>query len=170
MIGNNSATIVADAWLKGLRGYDMETLYEAVLHGTENVHPRVRATGRYGHQYYNELGYVPYDVGINENAARTLEYAFADWTIWKLAKDLGRPQEEIGRFRKRSRNYRLLFDPETNLMRGRNRDGSFQDPFNPFKWGDAFTEGNAWHYTWSVFHDVHGLMDLMGGMASLRYG
>ncbi len=163
MIGNNSSTIVADAYLKGLRGYDIETLYEGILHGSENVHPEVRATGRYGHQYYNELGYVPYDVGINENAARTLEYAFADWTIWKLAKELGRPQEEIERFRKRSQNYRLLFDKETNLMRGRNEDGSFQDPFNPFKWGDAFTEGNAWHYTWSVFHDIQGLVDLMGG-------
>ena len=163
MIGSNSATIVADAYLKGGRGYDIETLYEGLLHGTENLHPVITSTGRYGHQYYNELGYVPYDVGINENAARTLEYAFADWAIWKLAKELGRPQEEIDRFRKRSQNYRLLFDKETNLMRGRNSDGSFQEPFNPFKWGDAFTEGNAWHYTWSVFHDVQGLMDLMGG-------
>lgn len=163
MIGNNSATIVADAYLKGLRGYDIDTLYEGVLHGTENVHPRVNASGRRGHQYYNTLGYVPYDVGINENAARTLEYAFADWTIWKLAKELGRPEEEIGRFRERSQNYRNLFDPETNLMRGRNSDGSFQDPFNPLKWGDSFTEGNSWHYTWSVFHDVDGLMKLMGG-------
>jgi predicted alpha-1,2-mannosidase len=163
MIGNNSSTIVADAYLKGRRGYDIETLFEGILHGSENVHPRVRATGRYGHQYYNELGYVPYDVGINENAARTLEYAFADWTIWKLAKELGRPQEEIERFRQRSQNFRNLFDKETNLMRGKNQDGTFQSPFNPFKWGDAFTEGNSWHYTWSVFHDVQGLMDLMGG-------
>lgn len=163
MIGNNSATIVADAYLKGARGYDIETLYEGVLHSTENVHPTVSATGRYGHQYYNELGYVPYDVGINENAARTLEYAYADWTIWKVAKELERPREEIERFRKRSQNFRNIFDEETNLMRGRNEDGSFQEPFNPFKWGDAFTEGNSWHYTWSVFHDVQGLMDLMGG-------
>jgi len=163
MIGNNSATIVADAYLKGLRGYDIETLYEGVLHGTENKHPSVDASGRNGHEYYNELGYVPYDVGINENAARTLEYAFADWTIWKLAKELDRPQEEIDLYRERSQNFRNIFDPETNLMRGRNRDGSFQEPFNPFKWGDAFTEGNSWHYTWSVFHDTQGLMDLMGG-------
>ncbi|MFO8000208.1 MAG: GH92 family glycosyl hydrolase [Marinilabilia sp.] len=163
MIGNNSATIVADAWLKGMRGYDMETLYEAVLHGTKNVHPDVEATGRLGHEYYNDLGYVPYDVGINESAARTLEYAFADWTIWKLAKELDRPEEEIERFKKRSQNYRNLFDPETNLMRGKNEDGTFQEPFNPLKWGDAFTEGNSWHYTWSVFHDVEGLINLMGG-------
>ncbi len=163
MIGNNSATIVADAYLKGLRGYDIETLYEGVLHGTENVHPDVSATGRLGHEYYNELGYVPYDVGINENAARTLEYAFADWCIWKLAIELDRPKKEIERFKKRSQNYRNLFDPETNLMRGKNEDGTFQKPFNPLKWGDAFTEGNSWHYTWSVFHDVQGLINLMGG-------
>ncbi|SMO89353.1 alpha-1,2-mannosidase, putative [Saccharicrinis carchari] len=163
MIGNNSATIVADAYLKGLRGYDMETLYQGVLHGTENVHPTVSATGRLGHEYYNKLGYVPYNVGINENAARTLEYAYADWCIWKLAKAMDRPKKEIERFKKRSQNYRNLFDSETNLMRGKNEDGTFQKPFNPFKWGDAFTEGNSWHYSWSVFHDTQGLINLMGG-------
>ncbi|WP_352423928.1 GH92 family glycosyl hydrolase [Proteiniphilum sp.] len=163
MIGNNSASVVVDAYLKGLRGYDIETLYEALLHGTENVHPKITATGRYGHEYYNTLGYVPYDVGIHENAARTLEYAYADWTIYKLAKELNRPQEEIDRFAKRSQNYRNLYSPEYKLMRGRNKDGSFQSPFSPLKWGDAFTEGNSWHYTWSVFHDPQGLIDLMGG-------
>ena len=163
MVGNNSASIVADAYLKGLRGYDIETLYEAVLHGTENVHPTVSSTGRLGHHYYNTLGYIPYDVKINENAARTLEYAYDDWTIYRLAKTLGRPQEEIDRFARRCLNYRNVYSPEDKLMRGRNKDGSFQSPFSPFKWGDAFTEGNSWHYTWSVFHDPQGLIDLMGG-------
>ena len=163
MIGNNSASVVADAYLKGLRGYDIETLYEAMLHGTKNVHPTVSSTGRLGHEYYNTLGYVPYDVGIHENAARTLEYAYADWTIYKLAKELKRPQEEIDLFAKRSQNYRNLYSAKDKLMRGRNEDGSFQSPFSPTKWGDAFTEGNSWHYTWSVFHDTQGLIDLMGG-------
>ena len=163
MVGNNSASIVADAYLKGLRGYDIETLYQAILHGTENVHPKVSSTGRLGYDYYNRLGYVPYNVGIRENAARTLEYAYDDWSIHQLAKALNRPQEEIDRFAKRAMNYKNLFDPETKLMRGRNEDGSFQSPFNPLKWGDAFTEGNSWHYTWSVFHDPQGLIDLMGG-------
>lgn len=163
MIGNNSASIVADAYLKGLRGYDIETLYEAMIHGTKNVHPEVSSTGRLGHEYYNTLGYVPYDVKINENAARTLEYAYADWTIYRLAKALNRPKEEIDLFAKRSQNYRNLFSPEYNLMRGKNKDGTFQSPFSPTKWGDAFTEGNSWHYTWSVFHDPQGLIDLMGG-------
>ncbi|PRY11660.1 putative alpha-1,2-mannosidase [Pontibacter ummariensis] len=162
MVGNNSASVVADAYIKGLRGYDIEKLYEALLHGANNEGP-ITAIGRAGAAYYNELGYVPYDVNINENAARTLEYAYDDFAIYQLAKALKRPQDEIDLYAKRSQNYRNLFDPATGLMRGKNKDGSFQSPFNPFKWGDAFTEGNSWHYSWSVFHDVQGLVDLMGG-------
>jgi predicted alpha-1,2-mannosidase len=161
MVGNNSASVVADAYLKGGRGYDIGTLYQALLHGANNDGPA--ATGRDGVEYYKTLGYVPYDVKINENAARTLEYAYDDFTIYKLGKALGRPASETEIYRKRSMNYKNLFDPQTGLMRGKNKDGKFQSPFNPFKWGDAFTEGNSWHYTWSVFHDVQGLIDLMGG-------
>ena len=163
MVGNNSASVVADAYLKGLKGYDIETLWEAVKHGANAVHPNVGSTGRLGHEYYNKLGYVPYNVGINENVARTLEYAYDDWCIMRLAQQLNRPQEEIDLYRERSKNYRFVFDKENNLMRGKNEDGTFQSPFSPYKWGDAFTEGNSWHYTWSVFHDVQGLIDLMGG-------
>ncbi|GHA62050.1 GH92 family glycosyl hydrolase [Pontibacter akesuensis] len=162
MVGNNSASVVADAYMKGLRGYDIETLYEALLHGANNEGP-ITAIGRAGADYYNKLGYVPYDVKINENAARTLEYAYDDFAIYQLAKALKKPQQEIDLYAKRSQNYRHLFDPSTGLMRGKNQDGTFQSPFNPFKWGDAFTEGNSWHYSWSVFHDVQGLVDLMGG-------
>ncbi len=165
MIGSNSATLIADAYLKGARGYDINTLYEAVLKNSENEGP-LGSVGRRGVGYYNKLGYVPYDVKVNENTARTLEYAYADWTILQLAKALDRPKKEIELFAKRSQNYRNVFDPETKLMRGKNLDGKFQSPFNPFKWGDAFTEGNSWHYTWSVFHDVQGLIDLMGGQKS----
>lgn len=161
MVGNNSASVVADAYLKGLRGYDINTLYEALLKGANNEGPD--ATGRKGVKYYNTLGYVPYDVRINENAARTLEYAYDDFTIWKLAKALNRPKSEIKMFESRMMNYKKLFNPEINLMSGRNKDGSFPKNFNPFKWGDAFTEGNGWHYSWSVFHDIQGLIDLMGG-------
>lgn len=162
MIGNNSASVVADAYLKGLKGYNIEKLYEALLHGANNEGP-VSAVGREGVAYYNRLGYVPYNVNINENAARTLEYAYDDFAIYQLAKALHKPQSEIDLYAKRCQNYRNLFDPSTKLMRGKNEDGTFQSPFNPFKWGDAFTEGNSWHYTWSVFHDVNGLMNLMGG-------
>ena len=163
MVGNNSASVLADAYLKGVKVEDVETLFEGLVHGSENVHPTVASTGRIGHQYYNTLGYVPYNVGINENAARTLEYAYNDWCIYQMAKELGKPQEIIDRYAKRAMNYRNLFDKETRLMRGRNADGEFQAPFSPLKWGDAFTEGNSWHYTWSVFHDPQGLIDLMGG-------
>ena len=163
MVGNNSASIVADAYLKGLRGYDAEELWKAVVHGANNVHPTVSSTGRLGHEYYNKLGYVPYDVKINENVARTLEYAYNDWCIYKFGKALGKSEKELKPFLARAYNYKNVFDPETKLMRGRNKDGKFQTPFSPLKWGDAFTEGNSWHYTWSVFHDPQGLINLMGG-------
>lgn len=163
MVGNNSASVVADAYLKGLRGYDIETLWKALVHGANSVHPTVSSTGRKGFEYYNKLGYVPYDVKINENVARTLEYAYADWCIYELGRKLGKSKRELAPFKERSMNYRKVFDVATGLMRGRNADGNFQSPFNPFKWGDAFTEGNSWHYTWSVFHDPEGLAKLMGG-------
>ncbi|MCH7408517.1 GH92 family glycosyl hydrolase [Belliella sp. DSM 111904] len=162
MVGNNSASVVADAYLKGGSGYDINTLYEAVLKGAENEGP-LRAVARAGASYYTDLGYVPYDVGIHESAARSLEYAYDDFAIYQLAKKLNRPKDEIEKFALRSQNYRHLFDSESGLMRGKNKNGDFQSPFNPFKWGDAFTEGNSWHYTWSVFHDIAGLIDLMGG-------
>ncbi len=163
MIGNNSASVLVYAYMKGVKVDDVKTLYEGLIHGTENVHPEVSSTGRLGYQYYNKLGYVPYDVKINENTARTLEYAYDDWCIYQLAKALNRPKKEIELFAKRAMNYRNVFDKESKLMRGRNENGQFQSPFSPLKWGDAFTEGNSWHYSWSVFHDPQGLIDLMGG-------
>ena len=163
MVGNNSASVLADAYLKGICVEDAETMFEGILAGTVAHHPEVHSSGRLGHQHYNTLGYVPYDAGINENVARTLEYAYDDWCIWRLAKELNRPAEEIELFAKRALNYRNVFDKQTNLMRGKKLNGEFQSPFSPLKWGDAFTEGNSWHYTWSVFHDPQGLIDLMGG-------
>ena len=163
MIGNNSASVLVDAYMKGVKVDDVKTLYEGLIHGIENVHTEVSSTGRLGYQYYNKLGYVPYDVKINENTARTLEYAYDDWCIYQLAKALNRPKKEIELFAKRAMNYRNVFDKESKLMRGRNENGQFQSPFSPLKWGDAFTEGNSWHYSWSVFHDPQGLIDLMGG-------
>ena len=145
MVGYKSASVVADAWLKGLRGYDIETIWKAVKSGTENVHPEVSSTGRLGHEYYNKLGYVPYNVGINENAARTLEYAYDDWSIYQLGLSLGKSKKELAPFANRALIYRNLFDPAHKLMRGKIEDGTVQSPFNPLKWGDAFTEGNSWH-------------------------
>ncbi len=162
MVGNNSASVVADAYIKGLRGYDTETLWEALVNGANNEGP-MSAVGRAGAPYYNELGYVPYDVGVNESAARTLEYAYDDFAIYQFGKAIGKPKKEIEIYKERSMNYKNLFDPSYGLMRGKNEDSSWQEDFNPFKWGNPFTEGNSWHYSWSVFHDVQGLIDLIGG-------
>jgi predicted alpha-1,2-mannosidase len=164
MIGSNSAPIISDAYLKGnVNKNDEEVLLEAILKNANiNEGRPAKSVGREGVDYYNRLGYVPYDVGINENAARTLEYAYADFTIAEMAKKMNKPVISK-RFYKQSKNYKNLFDPETKWMRGKNKDGTFQSPFNPLKWGDAFTEGNSLHYSWSVFHDIQGLIDLMGG-------
>ena len=163
MVGNNSASVVSDAILKGVTpAEDVGELYEAMMSGRTKVHPEISSTGRLGHEYYNTLGYVPCNVGINENVARTLEYAYDDWCIAQVAEKLGKT-EDAAMLEKAAQNYRNVFDAGTKLMRGRNADGTFQTPFSPYKWGDAYTEGNAWHYTWSVFHDVEGLAELMGG-------
>lgn len=163
MVGNNSASIVADAYIKGLRGYDIETLWKAVVSDAYAVHPEVPTTGRLGWKEYNKLGYVPCNIGINESAARTLEYAYDDWCIYQLGKALGKKEKELKPFKERAWNYRNLYLKEAGLMCGRKSDGDFSLPLNPYKWGGDFTEGNALQYTWSVFHDPEGLIRLMGG-------
>ena len=165
MIGSNSASIIADAYLKGNipdQG-DAVILLEALLKNARVEAGRpVASVGREGLEFYNRLGYVPYDSGIRENAARTLEYAYADFCLARMAEALGET-DMAEEFYGQAMNYKHLFDAETGWMRGKNADGSFQRPFNPLKWGDAFTEGNALHYTWSVFQDIAGLKSLMGG-------
>ena len=169
MVGNNSASVVADAWLSGVRGdFDIDELYRALLHGANAAHPKFSSVGRIGHRYYNEKGYVPRDVGIAESAARTLEYAYDDWCIARLGAALGRPKDEVALYEARSRNWRNVFDPVRKIAVGRNADGSFRKDFNPFSWGGDFTEGCALHYTWSVFHDVEGLVWAMGGKAEFE--
>ena len=163
MIGNNSASIVADAYIKGLRGYDIETLWEALEYGTDHVHPKVGSTGRLGWQYYNELGYVPDDMNIRHNAARTLEYAYDDWAIYTLGRVLGKSAAKTDIYKRRAMNYVNVYNPRYKLMSGRSRDGNFDPKFNPADWSDAFCEGNSWHWSFCVFHDPQGLIDLMGG-------
>jgi predicted alpha-1,2-mannosidase len=166
MIGSNSASLIADAYLKGIRGFDIELLYEAMKKNADNEGP-LSSVGRKGAPLYNQYGYVPNDAGINESAARTLEYAYADFCLYQLAKALGKPKAEIDRWFKQSFNYRNLFYKPNLLMAGRSKTGQFSLSFNPFKWGGDFTEGNAWHYTWSVFQDIEGLKNLMGGDAMM---
>ena len=165
MIGSNSAPIIADAYLKGTIKNEKtaEILFEALLKNATIEEGRpVRSVGREGLNYYNTLGYVPFDVNIRENAAKTLEYAYADFTIGQMAEKMGK--KVIAKtYYEQSYRYKKVFDPSTNLMRGKNEDGTFQSPFDPLKWGGAFTEGNSLHYTWSVFQDIDGLINLMGG-------
>lgn len=161
MIGNNSASVVSEAYLKGLGGYDIETLWQALIHGANNDGPH--ATGRKGVEYYNKIGYVPNDVKINENVARTLEYAYDDYAIYVLGKKLGKPATEIDIYKERAMNYKKLFHPVNLLMAPKNSDGTFTPNFNPYSWGGPFTEGNSWHYSWSVFQDIEGLKNMMGG-------
>lgn len=162
MVGNNSASVVADAYVKGVIKENAEEMYEGLLHGANNQHATVGSSGRAGYESYNKLGYVPSDE-IGQSAARTLEYAYNDWCIYQMAKKLGRPKEEQELYRQRSQNYRNLFYAKYGFMSGRNRAGEFPERFDPCEWWGPFTEGNSWHYTWSVFHDIRGLMDLMGG-------
>ena len=165
MIGSNSAPIIADAYLKGTIKNEKtaEILFEAILKNATVEEGRpVRSVGREGLNYYNTLGYVPFDVNIRENAAKTLEYAYADFTIGQMAEKMGK-NKIAKKYYEQSYRYKNVFDPSTNLMRGKNEDGTFQSPFDPLKWGGAFTEGNSLHYTWSVFQDIDGLINLMGG-------
>ena len=165
MIGSNSAPIIADAYLKGniKNEKTAEILFEAILKNATVEEGRpVRSVGREGLNYYNTLGYVPFDVNIRENAAKTLEYAYADFTIGQMAEKMEK-NAIAKKYYEQSYRYKNVFDSSTNLMRGKNEDGTFQSPFDPLKWGGAFTEGNSLHYTWSVFQDIDGLINLMGG-------
>jgi predicted alpha-1,2-mannosidase len=164
MIGNNSASVVADAWISGVReGYDINELYKALIHGANNAHPEIGAVGRMGVEHYNTKGYVPRDVEINNSVSRTLEYAYNDWCIAELGKALGRPEDEVHLYQNRSKNWKNVFDPARKIVVGRNSDGSFFNDFNPFMWEIDFCEGNAYHWVWCVFHDIPGLREVMGG-------
>lgn len=162
MVGNNSASVVADAYIKGLRGYDIETLWEALKHDA-NAHLRGTASGRLAYDAYNKQGYVPNNIGIGQNVARTLEYAYNDWTIYTLGKKLGKPASEIDIFKQRALNYKNVYHPERKLMVGKDDKGVFNPKFDAVDWSGEFCEGNSWHWSFCVFHDPQGLIDLMGG-------
>ncbi len=166
MIGNNSASIVADALITDRKGYDKELLWEALKHGANSAYPKHSSTGRFGYEYYNKLGYIPADVKVDQNVARSLEYAYNDWCIYEFGKALGKPDAETAIYAKRAMNYKNLFDPSTKLMRGKKTDGSFVPDFDPSAWSREYTEGNAWHWSFCVFHDPQGLINLMGGNKS----
>lgn len=160
MVGNHSISLLADAWAKGIRTFDPERALKAYAHEAMNKGPWGGANGRAGWKDYWQSGYVAYPGSLG-STAQTLEYAYDDFCGYNLARMTGnRFYENI--FAKQMYNYREVFDPLTGFMRGRLADGSWSEPFDPWEWGGPYCEGNAWHYTWSVFHDVQGLINLFG--------
>ncbi len=162
MIGQNSASVVADAYIKGIRVPNQDKLWDAVTYGAHH-HLDRSASGRVGHDYYDRLGYVPCNVGIGQNVARTLEYAYNDWSIYTLGKAMGKSEAELAPYKKAALNYANVYNPARKLMCGREEQGAFNAEFVPENWSGEFCEGNSWHWSFCVFHDPAGLSKLMGG-------
>ncbi|RXF71813.1 GH92 family glycosyl hydrolase [Arcticibacter tournemirensis] len=161
MIGNHAISLLADAWAKGIRTFDPKQALQAYLHEATNKGPWGPANGRHGWKEYYQLGYVPYPE-YGEATAKTLEYAYDDFCAWQLSKETDQPfYTRI--FERQMFNYKNVYDPSTRFMRGRNSKGEWKANFDPIEWGGPYTEGNAWHWQWSVFHDVQGLINLMQG-------
>ncbi len=167
MVGNNSASIVTDAYVKGLKGYDIETLWKALVHATTAYLPKT-SSGRVAYEEYNKMGYVPNNIGIGQNVARTLEYAYDDWTIYTLGKKLNKPEKEIAVFKERALNYKNVYNPLRKLMVGKDDKGGFNPDFDAADWSRDFCEGNSWHWSFCVFHDPQGLINLMGGKSNFN--
>jgi len=160
MIGYHAVPVIADAYVKGIRGFDADKALKAMVE-TANYGPYD------GIAQYRELGYVPIDEE-GEAASKTLEYAFDDWTIARMAQAMGKT-DVAATFDKRAGNWRNAFDKDTGFMRARKRDGSFRTPFDPSAsgYGTDYTEGNAWQYSWYVPQDVAGLAAAHGGSDKL---
>jgi len=160
MIGNHAISLLTDAWAKGIRTFDPERALEAYAHEAMNKGPWGGANGRPQWKEYYQLGYIPYPESSG-STAQTLESAYDDWCGYQLAKMTGNEFYQMV-FARQMYNYKNVFDPSVGFMRGRKTDGSWAD-FDAYEWGGPYCEGNAWHYTWSVFHDIQGLIELMGG-------
>jgi predicted alpha-1,2-mannosidase len=162
MIGNHAFSLFADAWVKGITNFDAGKAVDAMVHDARAQGPReCPSIGRDGAAPYWKLGYVP-SPDFHEATAKTLEYAYDDFCAAQLARAIGRPKEAAD-FARAAMNYTNVFDPKTGFVRGRKADGSWVEPFDPTQWGGPFTEGCSWHWTWSVFQDVPGLIRGMGG-------
>lgn len=162
MLGNHSISLLADAWMKGIRSFDPKQALEAYYHEATNKGPWGSANGRPGWKEYFANGYVTYSKQTEGATAWTLEFAYDDFCAYQLAKATGNKfYEEV--FARQMYNYKNLFDPKTRFMRAKDAKGDWIEPFDPMDWGGPYTEGNAWHWTWSVFQDTQGLINLMGG-------
>ncbi|MBX3427537.1 MAG: GH92 family glycosyl hydrolase [Pirellulales bacterium] len=161
MLGNHAASLLADAWAKGIRTFDPAVAAAAYDHESSHKGPWGPANGRGGADLIERLGYLPYP-DHREATAKTLEYAYDDFCGYRLALAAG-DDALAETFLKRATNYRNVFDPQVGFMRGKDAAGRWTEPFDPIEWGGPYAEGCAWHWTWSVFHDVAGLIDLFGG-------
>jgi predicted alpha-1,2-mannosidase len=158
MIGYHAVPVIADAYIKGVRGFDVDAALKAMVASATYA-----PYGDLGD--YMKLGYVPIDKEP-EGASKTLEYAYDDWSLAQMAKAVGR-KDIAATFDQRAGNWRHAYDPKTGFMRARKVDGTFREPFNPDTagYGTDYTEGNAWQYSWYVPQDVAGLVKAMGGDA-----
>lgn len=163
MIGNHAISVLTDAWMKGIHSFNPDSALAYYLHEVRGSAP----DGRFGRKEWGDYfvkGYIPYKKEEIGSTAKTLEYCYDDFCAYQLAKATGNSYyEKI--FARQLYNYKNVFNPLSGFMEGKDSSGNFDPAFNPFQWGGPFVEGNAWHYSWSVFHDVQGLIDLMGGPA-----
>ncbi|HEV2696155.1 MAG TPA: GH92 family glycosyl hydrolase [Verrucomicrobiae bacterium] len=166
MVGNNSFSLLADGWVKGVQSFSGSQAVDEMIHDANNSGP-ISTIGRDGAKYYQSIGYLPYspvkgETSFHEATAKTLEFAYDDFCLAKLANAIGR-KGDARIFARRANNWTNVFDPKVGFVRERKEDGSWVEPFYPNQWGGGFTEGCSWHWTWCVFHDIPGLMALMGG-------
>ncbi|MDB6018101.1 MAG: alpha,2-mannosidase, partial [Pedosphaera sp.] len=169
MVGNHAFSLLADGWVKGIRSFDAQKAVDAMVHDANSSGP-LATLGRDGVQYYQRSGYLPYSpvpgqTSFREATAKTLEFAYDDFCLAKLANALGR-RAEAEVFARSAMNWTNVFDAATGFVRERQADGSWVEPFYPNQWGGGFTEGCSWHWTWCVFHDIPGLVNRMGGEAA----
>ena len=157
MIGYHAVSVIADAYLKGIKGFDAEKAFKAMKHSANQDHLGLKS--------YKEFGFIPVEEE-SESVSKTLEYAYDDWTIAKMAYALDK-DKDYETYIKRAQNYKNVFDPETKFMRGRTRNTWFA-PFDPYEVNFNYTEANAWQYSFYVPHDISGFIDLLGGKEILE--
>ncbi len=161
VIRSRAGSIFADAYNKGIHDFDSEKALEGMIKEVYEKAPNI-SMGRVGYDVYNEKGYLPYP-DFHEATSISLEYAYDDYCIARMAEMIGKEDSIVSLFKKRSLYYTNSFDPTTKFMRPRRSDGQWYEPFTPYMWGGPYFEGNSWHHTWGVFHDFEGLASLMGG-------
>ncbi|MGY3053754.1 putative alpha-1,2-mannosidase [Pedobacter sp. UYEF25] len=161
MLGNHAISLLSDAWLKGIKTFNPDSALKTYYHEATNKGPWGGSNGREGWKDYFTKGFVPLGE-VHESTAKTLEYAYDDFCAYNLARSIGNKYYE-NIFARQMMNYKNVFDPTVGFMRGRLSNGAWVPNFDPVEWGGAFTEGNSWQYTWSVFQDPKGLIDLIGG-------